>query len=313
MIGKRRAKIIQKRAYKRAIDGVLLFDKPSGPSSNDALQKVRTLFRAEKAGHTGSLDPLASGLLPICFGEATKLSTHLLDGDKGYRVVARLGQRTDTLDADGKLLLELPVPELDDAAIEHALVAFRGAITQVPPMFSALKSGGKALYELAREGIEIDREPRAVTIARLTLVEWDTPHLTLDVDCSTGTYIRTLVDDLGQVFGCGAHVSALRRTWAAPFRDPDMLTLPELEALAWDTDLLDRKLLPMAAATSELPRADLTDEEVVRFRGGHPIATAREPAAIVAAYDAAGTLLGIARCEEGDRLKPYRVLNLPIG
>ena len=309
-IGKRKAKMIQKRAYKRAIDGVLLFDKPPGPSSNDALQKVRTLFRAEKAGHTGSLDPLASGLLPICFGEATKLSTHLLDGDKGYRVTARLGQRTDTLDADGKLLLELPVPDLDEAAIELALAAFRGEITQVPPMFSALKSGGKPLYELAREGIEIEREPRAVTIAKLILVAWEPPLLTLDVDCSTGTYIRTLVDDLGQSFGCGAHVQALRRTWAAPFRDPQMLTLTELECLAWDTDLLDRLLLPMEAATAELPRADLSSEEVVRFRGGHAISImAREPAAIVATYDCSGALLGIARCEGGDWLKPYRVLN----
>ncbi len=310
MIGKRRAKIIQKRAFKRALDGVLLFDKPSGPSSNDALQKVRTLFRAEKAGHTGSLDPLASGLLPICFGEATKLSTHLLDGDKGYRVTARLGQRTDTLDADGKLLLELPVPALDTDAIERALVPFRDEITQVPPMFSALKSGGKALYELAREGIEIEREPRTVTITKLSLVAWETPRLTLDVDCSSGTYIRTLVDDLGQALGCGAHVQALRRSWAAPFRDPQMLTLTELECLAWDTDLLDQLLLPVEAATTELPRADLTDEEVVRFRGGHPVPIPpREPTAIVAAYDATGTLLGIARCEEGDRLKPYRVLN----
>ena len=309
-IGKRRAKIIQKRAFKRALDGVLLFDKPSGPSSNDALQKVRTLFRAEKAGHTGSLDPLASGLLPICFGEATKLSTHLLDGDKGYRVTARLGQRTDTLDADGKLLLELPVPDLDADAIERALVAFRGEITQVPPMFSALKSGGRALYELAREGIEIEREPRTVTIARMSLVSWETPLLTLDVDCSSGTYIRTLVDDLGQAFRCGAHVQALRRSWAAPFRDPQMLTLTELECLAWDTDLLDRLLLPVEAATAELPRVDLTDDEVVRFRGGHPVPIPqREPSAIVAAYDSAGALLGIARCEEGDRLKPYRVLN----
>jgi len=309
-IGKRRAKIQQRRAFKRAIDGVLLFDKPSGPSSNDALQRVRTLFRAEKAGHTGSLDPLASGLLPICFGEATKLSTHLLDGDKGYRVVARLGQRTDTLDADGKLLEEKPVPALDNDSIEAALPPFRGEITQIPPMFSALKSGGKALYELAREGIEIDREPRQVVISKLNLITWDSPLLTLDVDCSSGTYIRTLVDDLGQALGCGAHVHALRRTWAAPFREPHMLSLSDLESLAWDTDLLDVKLLAMEAATRELPSAQIADAEIPRFKLGHPIAiAAREATSTLAIYDQRGALLGIARCDDGLHAKPFRVLN----
>jgi tRNA pseudouridine55 synthase len=205
------------RFRKRAIDGVLLLDKPSGPSSNEALQRVKTLYGAQKAGHTGSLDPLASGLLPICFGEATKLSTYLLTGNKGYRTVARLGIRTDTLDAQGRTLAETAIGDIDRETIEAALKPLRGDIEQVPPMYSALKRDGSALYQLARQGVEIEREPRQVRILRLDLIEWTPPFLVLDIDCSSGTYVRSLVDDLGQALGCGAHVHALRRTWAAPF------------------------------------------------------------------------------------------------
>jgi tRNA pseudouridine55 synthase len=298
------------RSRKRPLDGVLLLDKPVGPSSNAALQRVKWLYRADKAGHTGSLDPLASGLLPICFGEATKLSSYLLTGDKGYRAIARLGIRTDTLDATGRPLLERGFEHVDTAAIETALARFRGDIEQIPPMYSAIKRGGTALYELARKGVEIEREPRRVRIDGLRLVEWTPPFLVLDIDCSSGTYVRTLVDDLGEALGCGAHVHALRRTWAAPFREPTMHPMAALDALEGDLAGLDRLLLPVEVLTEGMPSAHIAADQLIRFSHGNPVTSDDAPIAdALAVLDENGSLLGIARCRDGQTLKAVRVLN----
>lgn len=298
------------RSNKRQLDGVLLLDKPSGPSSNAALQRVKWLYRADKAGHTGSLDPLASGLLPICFGAATKLSTHLLTGDKGYRTVARLGIRTDTLDAQGRPLAESSFEGIEREHIEAAMAQFRGNIQQIPPMYSALKREGTALYELARKGVEIDREPRQVRIDRLEVVDWTAPFLVLDIDCSTGTYVRSLVDDLGQALGCGAHVHALRRTWAAPFRQPLMHPMSTLDELIGNLPALDALLLPIEVMVEGMPSATISGDDLVRFSHGNPVTLDVAPVDDeVAVFDLDQRLLGIARCRDGRTLKAVRVLN----
>lgn len=298
------------RSRKRPLDGVLLLDKPVGPSSNAALQRVKWLYRADKAGHTGSLDPLASGLLPICFGEATKLSSYLLTGDKGYRAIARLGIRTDTLDATGRPLAERGFDHIGGDCIETALARFRGDIEQIPPMYSALKRGGTALYELARKGVEIEREPRRVRIDSLRLIEWTPPFLVLDIDCSSGTYVRALVDDLGEALGCGAHVHALRRTWAAPFRHPEMHPMATLDALEGDLAGLDRLLLPIEVLAAGMPSAHIGDDQLVRFSHGNPVVSANAVIADeIAVLNQQGRLLGIARCKDGEILKAVRVLN----
>ena len=220
----------QVKRVRRQVNGVLVLDKPRGMSSNQALQKVRWLLNAEKAGHTGSLDPLATGVLPLCFGEATKFSQYLLDADKGYETLAQLGVTTTTGDAEGEVLERRPVA-LTAEQIEAALQEFRGPIQQIPPMYSALKKDGQPLYKLARAGEVVEREARSVTIARLELLAWHGEQLRLAVDCSKGTYIRTLVEDLGQQLGCGAHVAELRRTQAGPFDLSQTVTLETLERL----------------------------------------------------------------------------------
>ncbi|GMU44702.1 MAG: tRNA pseudouridine(55) synthase TruB [Xanthomonadales bacterium] len=297
--------------HRRPLHAVLLLDKPAGPTSNAALQRVKWLYRAEKAGHTGALDPLASGLLPICFGHATRLSSYLLEGDKGYRATARLGIRTDTLDADGGPVAEGCIDGIEAAQIESALAAFRGEIEQVPPMYSALKRDGRPLHELARAGIEVERAPRRVRIDRLELVEWTPPFLVLDVDCSTGTYIRSLVDDLGQALGCGAHVHALRRTWAAPFRQPAMHTLAELDAHVGDLAALDALLLPVEAMIDWMPQVRIDAIFAERFGHGNVVRPNDAPMADpVAVLSADGRLLGIGR-SDGHGLHPVRVLSTP--
>lgn len=302
------------RAHRRPLSAVLLLDKPSGPSSNAALQRVRGLYRAEKAGHTGSLDPLASGLLPVCFGEATKLTTFLLSDDKGYRATARLGIRTDTYDADGRPLYEASFDHLDADTIDAALQRFVGEIDQVPPMYSALKRGGLPLYELARQGVEVAREARRVRVDRIRMIEWTPPFLVFDLDCSSGTYVRSLVDDLGQQLGCGAHVHALRRTWAAPFRDPIMHGLMDLDALMGNLPALDAHLLPVEVMVEGLPKCTLEGEDVLRFgRHGNQVVVDQAPISeALAVMSTGGRLLGIARCSDGHTLKAVRVLNRPL-
>lgn len=253
------------RIVRRPVHGVLLLDKPAGLSSNDALQKARRLYRAEKAGHTGTLDPLATGLLPLCFGAATKFSQLSLDADKAYRATLALGRTTSTGDAEGELLRERGV-DVDDRRIDAACRRFVGEIAQVPPMHSALKVGGRALYALAREGVHVERAPRAVRILAIDVVEWRGERLVLDVRCSKGTYIRTLAEDIGEALGCGAHLAALRRTASGPLRVEDARDLETLAAL--DEDERDALLLPADALLADAPLVRLDEHDAGRFLAG---------------------------------------------
>jgi tRNA pseudouridine55 synthase len=253
------------RIPRRALHGVLLLDKPVGLSSNDALQKAKRLYRAEKAGHTGTLDPLASGLLPLCFGAATKFSQVSLDADKRYTATLRLGQTTSTGDAEGILVRERPV-SADRRAIEAACASFVGAIEQVPPMHSALKKDGKPLYEYARAGIEVERASRRVSIHRIDILSWQGAELMIDVACSKGTYIRTLAEDLGEALGCGAHLAALRRTGSGPLTLDGAITLERLAAL--DEPARDALLRPADWLLAHWPPVRLNDDDAGRFLAG---------------------------------------------
>ena len=253
------------RSPRRALHGVLLLDKPLGWSSNDALQKAKGLLRAEKGGHTGTLDPLATGLLPLCFGAATKFSQVSLDADKRYRATLQLGQRTTTGDREGEIVDERPVA-VDRAAVEAACARFVGVIDQLPPMHSALKHQGKALYEYARAGIEIDRPTRRIEIHRIDIVDWQSPTLVIDVSCSKGTYIRTLAEDIGQALGCGAHLAALRRTGAGALDVAQAITIDALSAL--DDDARLALLQPADVLLADWPLVRLPDDEAGRFLTG---------------------------------------------
>lgn len=256
-----------RRRKGRPIDGVILLDKPTGISSNDALQKVKRIYFAEKAGHTGALDPLATGMLPICLGEATKFSQFLLDSDKRYRVIAKLGERTDTSDSDGDVVETRPV-NVTLETLEACIEKFRGESDQVPSMFSALKYQGKPLYEYARKGIEVPRESRKITVYEIVLHRFSGDEVEMEVHCSKGTYIRTIVDDLGEMLGCGAHVTMLRRTAVANYPYEKMVTLEQLNELLEQAqreeiaprELLDPLLLPMDTAVEDLPEVNLIPE-----------------------------------------------------
>lgn len=256
-----------RRRKGRPIDGVILLDKPTGISSNDALQKVKRIYFAEKAGHTGALDPLATGMLPICLGEATKFSQFLLDSDKRYRVIAKLGQRTNTSDSDGEVVETRPI-DVSLAKLEACIEQFRGESDQVPSMFSALKYQGKPLYEYARKGIEVPRESRKITVYEIVLHRFSDDEVEMEVHCSKGTYIRTIVDDLGEMLGCGAHVTMLRRTAVANYPYERMVTLEQLNELLEQAqreeiaprELLDPLLLPMDTAVENLPEVNLIPE-----------------------------------------------------
>lgn len=253
------------RITRRAVHGVLLLDKPLRLSSNDALQKAKWLLRAEKAGHTGTLDPLATGLLPLCFGAATKFSQVSLDADKGYRATLRLGQRTTTGDLEGEVVDERPV-DIDRARLDAALARFTGAIDQLPPMHSALKRDGKALYEYARAGQTVEREPRRVFIHAIDIVDWHDAVLVIDVRCSKGTYIRTLAEDIGEALGCGAHLTALRRSASGPLTLEGAVTLAELEAL--DEPARLALLRPVDALLADWPGLVLPVDEAGKFLTG---------------------------------------------
>ena len=256
----------QRRFRGREVDGILLLDKPAGITSNDALQQVKRIYAAAKAGHTGALDPLATGMLPICLGEATKFSQFLLEADKRYRVVAKLGQRTDTSDADGEVVETRPVNVTTGDLIE-ALDRFRGQSEQIPSMYSALKYQGKPLYHYAREGIEVPRESRPITVYELILVRFEGDEVELEIHCSKGTYIRTIVDDLGEVLGCGAHVAVLRRLAVASYPAERMLTLEQLECILENCRAqeiaprleLDPLLLPMDTAVASLVEVNMSE------------------------------------------------------
>jgi len=297
---------------RRAISGILLLDKPQGLSSNAALQKVRWLLRADKGGHTGSLDPLATGLLPLCFGEATKIAGLLLGSRKAYETQARLGATTTTDDAEGEIVERRDVPALDAATIRAALATLTGRIVQVPPIYSALKQDGVPLYARARAGEDVQAKPREVEVGRFELLEHDGDRLRLLVECGSGTYVRSLVRDLGEKLGCGAHVTMLRRLWVEPFLEPDMHTLDELIRLAEsDSDALDALLLPLEQGLAGYPQARLDAGQATRLRQGQAIEW-RGPAGRCVALDAAGCAVALAEAG-GGRLRAVRGLNVPVG
>lgn len=289
---------------RRRVDGVLLLDKPRGLTSNAALQIARRLFNAEKAGHTGTLDPMATGLLPLCFGEATKFSQSLLDADKGYDAGVCLGVTTDSDDAEGRILERRPVA-VDRAALEDVLAGFLGEIQQIPPMHSALKKDGKPLYELARKGIEVERAPRDVTLHRIELLAFDGTRADIRVSCSKGTYIRTLARDIGERLGCGAHLCALRRTTTGGLDLAGSVTLEALEAMS----LADRDglLLPPDILLAPLPAAEVPEEDAPRFLNGQVVRVADSGAGPRRAY-AGGSFLGLAELDAGGWLHPKRVV-----
>lgn len=282
----------------RDIHGVLLLDKPQGASSNDVLQKVKRLYNANRAGHTGALDPLATGMLPICLGEATKFSQYLLDSDKRYRVIARLGQRTDTSDADGQIVEERPVA-FTEAELADALESFRGDTLQVPSMYSALKYQGKKLYEYARQGIEVPREARPITVYELLFIRHEGNELELEIHCSKGTYIRTIIDDLGEKLGCGAHVIFLRRLAVSKYPVERMVTLEQLREYVEQAEqqgipaaqLLDPLLMPMDSPASDFPVVNIPAVVAAYFKNGQPVRASQAPAS------------GLVRVTEGDEAK----------
>jgi len=297
----------------RKLDGILLLDKPRGLSSNQALQRVRHLFRAEKGGHTGSLDPLATGLLPVCFGEATKIAGGLLGARKAYDTVARLGIVTDTDDAEGQPLQERPVPELTISDIDRALHVLTGRIRQRPPIYSALKRGGEPLYAKARRGEIVEVEEREVDVhafelrSAADLLDGHAPLLRLHVECGSGTYVRSLVRDLGELLGCGAHVEELRRLWVDPFREPRMWTIEALQALAERGERsLDACLLPIEVGMASWPPVQVNAAQARRLGQGQAVAGAFGPAGSVAVLDEAGRALGLGSIEPDGQLRPQR-------
>lgn len=294
------------------IDGILLLDKPLGRSSNSALQKVRYLFNAKKAGHTGSLDPLATGVLPICFGQASKVTAFLLDSDKRYRCTAQLGVTTTTGDKEGEELDVRQVTPFTENDIEKVLADFRGAITQIPPMHSALKHNGQPLYKLARQGIEIERKVRHVTILELSLIEFTEDTITLDVHCSKGTYIRTLAQDIGEAMGFGAHLSMLRRTEVSPFNCKKLYSIEEIEKLSEENNL-DKTLLPIDSALLQFPKLILNENEVSLIRNGIKISREEIPESdMIRLYSKQEQFLGIGKhsIDSGKSfLLPRRLMN----
>lgn len=319
---------MSRRRRGRAVNGVIVLDKPAGLSSNDAVQRVKRLFGAAKVGHTGSLDPLATGVLPLCLGQATKFSQYLLDADKRYLTQVRLGIATDSGDADGKVLRRGPCDGVTRERIDAALQAFRGEIEQVPSMFSAVKQGGQPLYKLARQGIEVEREARRITVYSNEIVEFQGDELTLDIHCSKGTYVRTIAADLGDALGCGAHVFALRRTMAGPYGEEDMVTLEHLGCQR-NAGKLDAALRPVASAVRHWPEVQLSGAPAFYLKQGQPVIvphaptagwvrlyegtdsaakpTEREPASATAA-DPAGAFLGVGEILDDGRVAPRRLI-----
>ncbi|WP_413672341.1 tRNA pseudouridine(55) synthase TruB [Massilia cellulosiltytica] len=295
------------------VDGVLLIDKPVGLSSNDALIKAKRVVNAKKAGHTGTLDPFATGLLPLCFGEATKFSQDLLEADKTYDAVVHLGITTTTGDTEGEAVETRPV-NVTVEQIDAALAKFRGPILQVPPMYSALKRDGKALYEYAREGITLERDARPVTIHKLEMLAYDAPMLTIRVTCSKGTYVRVLGEDIGAELGCGAHLNALRRIQVGSLTVDGMVTLEQLQAHDNPLSLL----APVDALLSSFPRVELTPELAARFLNGQRLALNREPVTLpetpgrVRVYHD-DKLLGTAILQDWGVLAPERLIARPQG
>ena len=305
-----------RRPRGRDVSGVLAFDKPAGMTSNQAVQAVKRLYRASKVGHTGSLDPLATGVLPLCFGAATKLSQFLLNSDKRYLTEVRLGVSTGSGDAEGEVIAERAVGRLSRRQVDAALDAFRGEVEQVPSMFSAIKHQGQPLYKLARRGVEVEREPRRVTIHANELVALDGDALTLDIHCSKGTYVRSIVSELGEALGCGAHVTALRRTMAGPFVEADLVTFEALREADAERRL-DALLQPAWSAVRQWPIVTLTADTAYYLRQGQAVLTPHAPTAgWVRLFErgsgqeagACGHFLGVGEILDCGRVAPRRLL-----
>jgi tRNA pseudouridine55 synthase len=307
-----------RRRKGRPVDGILLLNKPLGMSSNGALQRVKYLFFAAKAGHTGSLDPLASGVLPICLGEATKFTQFLLDADKRYRATFRFGMATASGDADGEVVSEKGADGLAQQQVESVLTEFRGDISQVPSMYSALKHRGQPLYKLAREGVEVEREARPVTIYSLELTDFRPGHFAeadIEVHCSKGTYIRTLAEDIGQKLDCGAYVSKLHRSAAGPFDEAETISLEQLEAMRQkqDAEQLDHLLKPMDAGIQHMMSVELSEDMAFYFRQGQPMMVPQayregEEGDIVRVFEADGPFLGVGEVTDDGRVAPKRLV-----
>ena len=297
-----------RRRKGRPINGILLLNKPLGISSNRALQNVKLLYQAQKAGHTGSLDPQATGMLPICFGEATKISSFLLDSDKSYLTTAKLGITTTTGDTEGEILETKNVPTLTTELIESVLKQFRGGICQIPPMYSALKHQGKPLYELARQGIEIERKQRDVIIHKLKLVNFTSDSLKLEIDCSKGTYIRTLVEDIGHQLECGAHVATLHRTSVKPFT---------AEMISWEVventpeKEVQNLLLPIDSGLTEFPKVTLSELQTTAILYGQAVNIAVPGSDHIRIYNHQNMFIGMGIPEGDYRLKPKRIMQQP--
>jgi tRNA pseudouridine55 synthase len=302
----------QRRQKGRDIHGILLLDKPAGITSNDALQRVKRLFDARKVGHTGSLDKTATGLLPLCFGDATKFSAYLLDADKHYQAICNLGAETTTGDAAGEIVQEWPIPNLNEQALEQVLATFRGEIQQVPPMFSALKHNGQRLYKLAYQGIEVERLARPVTIHRLQLLSLEDSRFEIDVLCSKGTYIRTLAEDIGKCLGCGAHVGSLRRLGAGPYSEESMIDIPGLEKLAVEgQQSLDSKLLSVDTALSGMPEILLEESVAFYLCQGQAVTVPNAPTeGLLRLYKSDKQFLGLGEVLDDGRIAPRRMLKI---
>ena len=308
----------RKRTRGRSVNGLFLLDKPFGLSSNHALQRVRRLFDANKAGHTGSLDPLATGVLPICLGEATKFSQFLLDAEKGYRSTFSLGLRTESGDVDGGEVSRIDASHITLEQVEQAVETFRGDIEQVPSMYSALKHNGQPLYKLARQGIEVERAARSITIYDYKILDFRPgviAELDVEVRCSKGTYIRSLADDLGQMLGCGAHVSALHRTLAGPFHEAETLTLSALEELRENSEpeQLDHLLKPMDIAVADRMAVELSETVASYFQLGQEVMSGEafrngQEGDIVRVFREGGAFLGVGTVTEDGKVAPKRLV-----
>lgn len=298
----------------RNISGILLLDKPEGMTSNEALQRVKRLYRAAKAGHTGSLDPLATGLLPVCLGGATKFSAFLLDADKRYRVRVRLGVTTTTGDAEGEVTATAPTDGVDRERLAAMLTRFEGDIEQLPPMYSAVKHQGERLYKLARKGIEVERTPRTVHIFGLGLTELAMPEFEMEVHCSKGTYVRTLAEDIGAGLGCGAHVAGLRRTGVGPYveGETEFVTIDQLADLVADEDgfaTMDRLLLPLESALGHWPQVRLSEDAAFYLRQGQAVMVPQAPTeGLVRLYDPSMRFIGVGFILDDGKVQPKRLL-----
>lgn len=295
--------------HNREISGIILLDKPFGKSSNAALQEIKKIVGAKKAGHTGSLDPLATGMLPICLGEATKFSQFLLISDKTYYVKARLGITTTTGDAEGGVLEEISFSDLSQQQVEQSLFSFQGELKQKPPMFSAVKKNGQPLYKLARQGIEVDREERLITIHFLKFLSYKNSEIEFTVHCSKGTYIRTLVEDIGKLLGCGAHVSELRRLSVGSYNESDMLTTSEILSHVQEGNL-NQCILPIDTTVIRWPALMLSKEDSQRIHHGQTFRVhAHLDTGPVRLLNDEGEFIGVAELQEGNYLKAKRLLN----